>query len=228
MTMKHNTDRISIQVGLSGYSFKIEADGQERSSGWMSADKIFTTSEFQKKYSEVEISVFTPKCTLVPAQFHSPEVSAGLLADVVRLDEGDTVSYVELPDLGSVLVYSNIIGETLSKVISETVMTVDGMKTPPLPEIYYMLKSLSDLEEYNKIVASYVDGVLYLVIAQGRTLLLCNTYKAPDFTTAEYFIFLAMKKLQLNPEMSTITFRTPLDEEEEMSLYRYFKNVDII
>ena len=107
-------------------------------------------------------------------------------------------------------------------------MTVDGMKTTPLPEIYYMLKSLSDLEEYNKIVASYVDGVLYLVIAQGRTLLLCNTYKAPDFTTAEYFIFLAMKKLQLNPEMSTITFRTPLDEEEEMSLYRYFKNVDII
>ena len=73
-----------------------------------------------------------------------------------------------------------------------------------------------------------MDGVLYLVIIQGRSLLLCNSFKAPDFTTAEYFIFLAMKKLQLNPEVSTITFRTPLSEEDEMSLYRYFKNVDQI
>ena len=73
-----------------------------------------------------------------------------------------------------------------------------------------------------------MDGTLYLVIVQGRSLLLCNSFKAPDFTTAEYFIFLAMKRLQLNPEVSTIVFRTSLTEEEEMSLYRYFKNVDQI
>ena len=73
-----------------------------------------------------------------------------------------------------------------------------------------------------------MDGTLYLVIAQGRSLLLCNAFQAPDFTTAEYFIFMAMKKLQLNPEVSTICFRTPLSEEEEMSLYRYFKNVEQI
>jgi hypothetical protein len=73
-----------------------------------------------------------------------------------------------------------------------------------------------------------MDGVLYLVIAQGKSLLLCNSYMAPDFTTAEYFIFLAMKKLQLNPEVSSICFRTPLTDEDEMSLYRYFKSVDQI
>ena len=75
-------------------------------------------------------------------------------------------------------------------------------------------------------MASYMDGVLYLVIAQGKSLLLCNTFQAQDFTTAQYFIFLAMKKLQLNPEVSTICFRTPLSEEDEMSLYRYFKSVE--
>lgn len=73
-----------------------------------------------------------------------------------------------------------------------------------------------------------MDGRLYLVIAQGRSLLLCNSFQAPDFTTAEYFIFMAMKKLQLNPEVSTICFRTELQEEQEMSLYRYFKNVEHI
>jgi hypothetical protein len=35
-----------------------------------------------------------------------------------------------------------------------------------------------------------------------------------------------MKKLQLNPEMSSIYFRTPLDQDQEMSLYRYFRNVE--
>ena len=116
----------------------------------------------------------------------------------------------------------------LSRVLSETVLHVDGTKARPLPEIYYMLKQLNEIPDYNKIMVSYKDDTLCLVIAQGKSLLFCNTFKAPDFTTAEYFIFLAMKKLQLNPEVSTIFFRTPLDQEQELSLYRYFKNVEQI
>jgi hypothetical protein len=114
----------------------------------------------------------------------------------------------------------------MSRVVSETVLRTDGSKARHLPETYYMLKQLSEISEYNKILASYQDGSLYLVIAQGKSLLFCNTFKAPDFTTAQYFIFLALKRLQLNPEVSSIFFRTPLDPEQEMSLYRYFKNVE--
>lgn len=221
-------DRISIQVGLSGYSFKlIEAD-VKRCSGWMTAERIFTTPEFQKRYSEVEISVFTPKCTLVPVQFFNIETARTLLQEVADINDNDQVEYVEVSDFAAVLVYSNSIGETLSKVMVETVVRTDGVKARPLPEMYYMLRSLHALTDYNRILASYMDGYLYLTIAQGKTLLLCNSFPATDFTTAEYFIFLAMKKLQLNPEVSTITFRTPLSEEEEMSLYRYFKNVEQI
>ena len=108
------------------------------------------------------------------------------------------------------------------------VLRTDGSGTRPLPELYHMLMELQNIQDYNKILASYRDGYLYLVIAQGRTLLLCNAFEAQDFTTCEYFIFLAMKKLQLNPEVSTISFRTPLSEDDEMSLYRYFKSVDQI
>ena len=58
--------------------------------------------------------------------------------------------------------------------------------------------------------------------------MLCNSYEAVDFTTAEYFIFLALKRLQMNPEVSTVCFRTPLAPEQEMSLYRYFKAVEVL
>ena len=227
--LQNNYNGISIQVGLSGYSFRLWNAGQMTSaSGWLSSERIFTTPEFQRRYDEVAVSVFTPKVALVPAQFFSPERAKELLDDVVNIGVNDTVEFVEVPHLASVLVYSNAIGETLSKVISETVLKLDGSKARLLPEMYYILEQLPSLKEYNKILASYMDGVLYLVIAQGKTLLLCNSFHAPDFTTAEYFIFMAMKKLQLNPEVSTISFRTPLSEDDEMSLYRYFKSVDQI
>ena len=225
--MSHNIiDRISIQVGLSGYSFKIHTADGIKASGWMSADRIFTTSEFLQRYDEVEISVFTPKASLVPEQFHEDALSRSMLSPVADLEEGDVVRSVHVPEFAAVLVYSNTIGETLSRAVSETVLDKQGNKTCPLPEMYYMLRSVLDLPDYNKILASYMDGILYLVIAQGKSLMLCNSFHAPDFTTAQYFIFLAMKNLQLNPEVSTICFRTPLSEDEEMSLYRYFKNVE--
>ena len=226
--MKQNTDRISIQVGLSGYSFKIYADNDIRSSEWMSSDRIFTTPEFQKRYDEVEIAVFTPKATLVPENFYSIESASRLLSYVVAMKDGERVDSIPVPEYGAVLLYSNNIGETLTRVVSETVARTDGSKASPLPVMYYMLKALGTLHDYNKIVAAYMDGILYLTLAQGSTLLLCNSYKAPDFTTAQYFIFLAMKKLQLNPEMSSITFMTQLDYDQEMSLYRYFRSVEHI
>ena len=228
MTMKVINDRISIQVGLSGYSFKVQTDEVERSSGWLSAERIFSTPEFQRRYSEVEVSVFTPKCTLVPAQFHLPENSRQMLSEVVDLTDDEGVEYVSVPEFAAVLLYSNTTVGAMARVVSETVLRTDGTKARPLPELYYMLRHLSQMTEYNKVLASYKDDALYLVVAQGKSLLLCNTFKAPDFTTAQYFIFLAMKKLQLNPEMSSIYFRTPLDQEQEMSLYRYFKNVEQI
>jgi hypothetical protein len=176
----------------------------------------------------VEVSVFTPKCALVPKQFHRPGSDRQLLEEIADVAETDSVDYVDVPQFASVLVYSNTIGESLSRVISEMVLKTDGNVSHPLPELYFMLSHLSEIQEYNKILASYKDGYLYLVVAQGRTLLLCNAYQAQDFTTAEYFIFLVMKKLQLNIEMSTVYFRTSLAEDEEISLYRYFKNVEQI
>lgn len=222
-------DRISIQVALSGYSFKVSyRDGSAGFSGWQSADRIFTTPEFQRRYDEVDVSLFTPKVSLFPTHFFSARDARRLLSDVVPVSDGDAVETVPVPEFGAVMVYSNSIGESLSKVISDSVLRTDGYRSMVYPEQYFMLKTLPAIGEYNKIVASYADGRLYLAIAQGKTLLLCNSFEAQDFTTAEYFIFRSLKKLQLNPEMSSVFFRTPLTESQEMSLYRYFTSVEHI
>ena len=198
------------------------------SSGWLEPGSIFTTPELQRRYEEVEISLFTPKCTLVPEAFFDPASARETLSAVVPLRSTDAVASVSVPESGAVLLYSNSMDESLSRVIAQTVLTTAGESVPVYPELYYILKGLPLCPEYNKILASYRDGTLHLAVAQGRTLQLANVYKAVDFTTAEYFIFLALKTLQVNPEISTICWRTPLEPSEEMSLYRYFKAVEVL
>lgn len=217
---------ISIQVSLSGYSFKVRTGDQEGPrSAWIGAERLFTTPEFQRRYQQVEVSLLTPKVALVPESFYNPGSARTALEEVAALEEGDFVESVNLPSLASVLVFSNTLGESLSRVVAQTVLPSSGMPVRVLPEMYYLLRQLQTLPEYNKIVASWRDGWLHLVVAQGKSLLLANVFEAPDFTTAQYFLFLSMRRLQLNPEVSTVCFRTPLDPEAEMSLYRYFKGV---
>lgn len=228
MPVKQYSSRISIQVSLSGYSFNVLQDGELRRSGWLPSGQLFTTMEFQRRYDEISLSLLTPKVALVPGNFFSPDQERQSLAAVVQLRDSDVVEHVDIPSFGAVLVYSNSIDESLSVAISRTVLDSDGHSPKVYPELYWMLRDLDKCEGYNKILASYMDGYLHLVMAQGKSLLLANVYEAVDFTTAEYFIFLAMKNLQLNPEVSSIWFRTALTHENEMSLYRYFKAVELV
>ena len=148
--------------------------------------------------------------TLVPSHYFDPATAREALAEVVDLREGDVVEHLDIPQYDAVLVYST----------GEDSVVVDGT-----PEIYKLLMRLPDCPEYNKILCSLGEDHLFLAIAQGDNLMLANSFPVQDFTTAEYYIFLALKSLQLNPEISTICWRTPLDAEDEMSLYRYFKAV---
>ena len=145
-----------------------------------------------------------PKCTLVPTRYFDEKEPRCSLSELFPLSDSETVSYVEVPEFDAVLVYA-------------------GAERPVL---YDMLRSLARCCEYNRILVSYTDGIVSIVIAQAERLLLANSYPAADFTTAEYFIFFAMKSLQLNPEISTVTMMTPISAEEEMSLYRYFKSIE--
>lgn len=149
--------------------------------------------------------------TLVPTNFFNPDKEREALAGVARLGEDCAVRHIDIPQYDAVLVYS-----------------VDGDSVVSAPEIAGILDKLPDCPAYNKILCSLRDGRLTIAIAQGKSLLLANSFAAPDFTTAEYHIFLAVKSLQINPEVSTICWTTALDKSEEMSLYRYFKSVIVL
>ncbi len=221
-----SNDIIRIQVARSGFLYRLGDDKAGHSSRWMDAGSVFTVEAFQRRYDDVRISLFTPKVTLAPSQFVRDGGERELLASVAALGENDAAGRVELPEMALTMLYSLSIGETLSSTIASMVLKTDGSRAAVLPELYYMLKSLSGIPQYNKVVAAYADGKLHLVIAEGRSLRLCNVFDAADFTTAEYFLFLAVKSLNFNPEVSDVYFRTPLSADEEISLCSYFRSVE--
>ena len=178
------------------------------------------------------MSRHTPKVALVPSAFFDAASAREILSRTVLLEEDDKVEYISLPEYSAELVYSLSVPEPSSPApepSSPVPEPVEGVvRQAHQPELYNVIKALSGIGEHNRIAASYGDGVLSLAVAQGEKLLLANVFSAADFTTAEYFLFMAVRKLQLNPEVSTVYFLTSLSGDEEMSLYRYFKSVEQI
>ncbi len=157
----------------------------------------------------MEPSILTASCTLVPSHFFNSTSARSILGEVVALKDADVVKWASVPQYDAVLIYA-----------------VEDESMSAMPELWHVLNNLPSCPGYNKILASHKEGHLYLGIAQGKSLLLANVFDAQDFTTAEYYLFLALKQLQLNPEVSTICMRSLIGPEEEMSLYRYFRSVE--
>ena len=146
------------------------------------------------------------KFTLVPSSIFSEDKAREILSEVVLLDREEPLSFLEVPPQSAVLVYAG----------------------DERPAVYDMLLSLWKIREYNKIAADYRDGCLSLVLSQGEQLQLCNQYDAPDFTTALYYLALAVSRLQINPQQSTVYFMTAPDSENVRLLYNYFKGVEVL
>ena len=105
------------------------------------------------------------KYTLVPKEFFSEEAAAGLLSATVLLDEKDSVKNMELPSYEAVLVYTG--DDSRALAISE------------------MVKEAACIDKYNKVLARLGDGFVDILVAEGKKLLLVNTFPAADLVTAQ-------------------------------------------
>ena len=160
-------------------------------------------------------TLYNSLTALVPLGLFDPKTARAMLVEVADLSENDEVDFIDVPSYDAVLVYA----------APPRKVTGEGRF---IPELYRLLNVSVGIEDYNRIVESWMEGRLFLVVAQGRNLLFCNSFQASDFTTAEYFLFLVLNRLQLNPEVSPVYFRTRLTKDEEASLCRYFKSVGYV
>ena len=217
--------RLSIQLSSNGYLYRIyDGDKLISKSDWIQVENEISQPEFEYDYVQVTISILTPKVSIFPSQFFLKEYARELLTEVVKLTDKDIVTYSKDDILEIVTIFSTEVNNSNLDNLKNRFEKVE-LKS----ELALLLNEIHLIEDYNKILVSYLDGYLYLVIANdGKTLRLANVFKAADFTTALYFLFYALKKFQINPEISTLYVRTPLEEGQNILLYRYFKSVEEI
>ena len=144
--------------------------------------------------------------TLVPSSFYDESCAREYLAQVVDINADTQVCVEFLPQFDSYFIYAG----------------------PDEPALLGVLRTLMSIPDYNKVLCDWDGKTLSLAIAQGRSLMLSNTYKAEDFVTVMYYVLMVMKSLQLNPELSTLCFLGSLCSEHQIALYHYFKAVRLL
>lgn len=146
--------------------------------------------------------------TLVPEQFFTAADARRILSKVALLEKDDTVKNIELPAFKAVLVYTG--ADAAARVIAD------------------MVEAASGIDKYNKVVAHVADGTVDVVVAEGKKLLLVNSFPAADDVTAQYFIFASLRQFQMNPEVTTIYFKGEASDSIKEDLFRYFNSVENI
>ena len=217
---------ISVQVSPRGILINTESAGH--SSEWMDAGSVFTAQALRQSYDSAVVSSFTPAVTLIPSDFHIKGNERSLLSSVAAVADGDSVFSEPLPEFGAVLLWAPGPEAPLAGAVAQTLRLAGCNNVRTVPEVFRLLGFLPGIPKYNKVLCSYDGNTLCLVIAEGKSLRLCSTFRAGAFTTAEYWIFNAVKSLQLNMEMTDVFFATPLSSEDEISLCSYFRSVETI
>lgn len=155
------------------------------------------------------MSLFTTRCVLVPSEFFTPSMEREILSQVATVPQDEEVSSVALQPENIVLVYSH-------------------KDNSDHPEQYRLLEVARTVSDHIRIIASYGENVVTLVVYEGCELRFCNAFEAVDFVTALYFIFTVLGNLQINIAASTLYFATPLSKEESIMALTYFKKVESI
>lgn len=224
-TSVKETYGISIQVNLGGYSFKVTAsDGRVLDSGSsLSSGDILSSGLLAAKYEECSLSLRTARFTLVPLEMLEKDGAEEYFHKLFDRRDSERIMACKVPYPDAAVVYAVPSSDPVVEAAGSLLSVV------PEPEACWMLRRLQKLDGYhNRVIASFEGRLLTLAVAEGEKLLLCCGYDAPDFVTALYFIFMALKEFQFNPEMTVIHFRDGIGEEEQMMLYKYFNGVEVL
>lgn len=235
--MANIANRLTIQIDLSGFSFKItDPSGEVLHKGEKSfpsdivsatdlesvlKKELSTFSVLGKKNNETRVYVSTPKYTLVPTALYTKDREKEILSQVHKIEDMDEVMSVHIPQHQATLIYA------VPNAITSRIFKLQK-KAKYYPSIYGMIQKLSALNDNNKVCALFSKEHIHLVAAEGSRLMLANSYPAKDFVTAQYYIFLVIKEVMFNPEFTTLQVVGELNKERVKDLNKYFRGINTL
>lgn len=152
--------------------------------------------------------------TLVPYEVYTPEIGKEALSCQFSLDGSIEISSIVLEKEKAVVVFPADVSHT-------DIVT--------LPFVIRLIEEASSVNEYNKVVFHYSceKKLSHTIIYRGEELQLANSFKAENFESALYFLFLSIKGLQMNPRQCTVQVCCNISKEQEGIFARFFKGFKV-
>lgn len=151
--------------------------------------------------------------TLIPKDLYSPQLGKEALAAQFMID-------MQQYNFGEWL-----FGDAKA-MVAYAIPKSEGEK---LPLIARLLEETRNIASFNKVILHYCPKkqLSNTVICMGGELKLANSYKADSFESALYFLFLAIQKLQMNPQQCTVRVTSEISGEQHATIARFFKGTEI-
>lgn len=223
MSANNSQNRITIQLDLNGYSFKIRGrDGsvirEERKSCPMDLAAGELISELKGIGGAVSVYVSTWKYVLIPLEHFDKSSFRASLADVRDISDDDIVQTLDMPSKKAVIVFA------VPKIIYKSLFGLSkNVKIYPLS--YLLIDRLSTISDNNRLVVAFSDSVIHIVASERDKLLFANSFPAGDIATAEYFILSVAKEVLFNPEHTLIYIYGTAGAYMEHELCKYFSGI---
>lgn len=223
--------RLTIQIDLSGFSFKISNSKGEFVHRYhydfpVGARNFYDIEDHVKKefnsqpllskdYAAVRVYYGTEKYCLVPNSFFKKDEAMSMLGKLHDVFDSDEVLFVDMPEQKAVLIYAipNVVMNNITRTLKNAEF---------YPISYFLLDKISLLMGNNRMLIHFSNHIVHIVAAERDKLLLSNSYPAPDFVTGEYYIFLVTKEVMFNPEHTILNVSGNITPEQEVSLKKYF------
>lgn len=160
----------------------------------------------------------TGKFTLIPHMFFTQKSATEALKEVHNVEKSEVIQTFFIQYLNADLVYA------LPCAVIAKVEADDKV----FPLALYFLHNLKEIKEYNKVIFHFsaVHGVAHILISKGDELVLLNAYHTETFTSAVYFLFLALKQTIINSHQTKLQVYNNISEEEKKVLQPYFSGIE--
>ncbi len=220
--MPGTTNRITIQLDLSGYSFKIyDRSGNYISSYEKSCPIDLAVNELAAVIdagSQVSVELSTWKYTLVPQSSYEADYAHMVLGEVKDLEPTDRIQSIDLP-----LRKAKMIFAVPADIYDGFTGLAKNVKFYPIA--YTLVEKLEDIEQHNRVIISFSEGMLHMAVAERERLMFVNTFPTRDIATAEYFIMSVIKEMTFNPEHTFIYIWNKVEDAMVANLRKYFPKV---
>lgn len=165
------------------------------------------------------------KFTLVPIDLSNSQQHRSILSELFDIGDKEKIYSIDFEKYGVKVLYVwNT--EQYNNSDEATIELRDDI----IPSVCHFIKLLPTINQHNKVILEYnpAQNESIIVVGEGDKLLIANSYKSVDFSSAIYYLLEILRQNQLNPLQTVVNLCGQISLEDISYLEKYIKGAKVL